>query len=77
MITIRNEYHNTEVRVRASIGEVLTSGQVKRCRRALCGIDGCTCGGVLSERGQQHDDAGRAFDVIAIGADSARLEGAV
>jgi hypothetical protein len=75
MITVRNEFHDTTARIRASIGDTLTPSQVKRCRRTLCGVEGCTCGGALSERGQQHDDEGRAFDAIAIGSDSVRLEG--
>ena len=74
MITIRNEFHNTKVRVKASIGDTLTASQVQRCRCGLCGIKGCACGGALSERGPQHDDAGRAFDVIATGTDSVMLE---
>jgi len=75
MITVRNEFHNSAARIRASIGDVLTASQVRRCRRTLCGVEGCTCGGALSERGQQHDDEGRPFNVIAIGADEVMLEG--
>lgn len=75
MITIRNDFHDTAVRIRASIGDTLTPSQVRRCRRILCGIEGCTCGGALSERGPQQDDTGRTFDVIASGPDAVRLEG--
>jgi len=75
MISVRNDFHGTSARLRAGIGETLTASQVNRCRRILCGIDGCTCGGALSERGQQCDDQGRAFDVIAISPDRVRLEG--
>jgi hypothetical protein len=53
MITIINEFHKSEVRVRANIGDVLTARQVRRIRRTLCGRIGCTCGGILSERGHQ------------------------
>lgn len=74
MITIRNDFHDTAARIRAAIGDTLTPSQVKRCRKALCGIEGCTCGGPLSERGPQHDDRGREFDVIAVGPDRVRLE---
>ena len=73
MITIRNDFHNTAVRVRANVGDVLTISQVKRCRKTLCSIDGCTCGGVLSERGPQYDDNGNRFYILPIGPDSVEL----
>jgi len=75
MVTVRNDFHNTEARIRASIGDTLTPSQVRRCRRTLCGIKGCTCGGALSERGPQHDDDGCAFNAIAIGPYSVWLRG--
>ena len=53
MITLRNDFHNTEVRLRASVGDSLTKSQVTRSRRILCGIKGCKCGGYLAERGPQ------------------------
>jgi hypothetical protein len=60
-IVLRNSFHNTEVGVRAHVllGEaVLMPAQVKRVRRALCGVDGCTCSGVLGVRGPQDTVAG-------------------
>jgi hypothetical protein len=57
-LTIKNDFHNTEVKVRAKRrihhdDEVMLSpSQVKRIRRVLCGMH-CTCGGFLSERGHQ------------------------
>jgi len=74
MITVRNDFHNTEARIRAEIGDALTSSQVIRCRHKLCGIEGCTCGGPLSERGPQTDDEGNRFDVIATGPYTVLLE---
>ncbi len=53
MITIRNNFHNTEVRLKANIGDELTWSQIMRARRELCGIKGCTCGGPVGERGPQ------------------------
>lgn len=50
--TITNDFHNTSVTVRTLDGR-LSARVVARVRRALCGIDGCTCGGDLSERGPQ------------------------
>lgn len=53
MITIRNDFHNTEVSICANIGDQLTESQTKRARNELCGISGCTCGGPIGERGPQ------------------------
>lgn len=50
MITITNDFHNTEARVR---GLELSPATVRRVRRELCGISDCTCGGVLGQRGRQ------------------------
>lgn len=74
MITVRNDFHKTTARIRVRIGDTLTANQVRRCRKTLCGIEGCTCGGALSERGPQHDDSGRTFDAIAVGPHTVRLE---
>jgi hypothetical protein len=51
--TIRNDFHGTSATVRVGESGLLSPGQIKRVRKALCGIDGCTCGGPLSERGPQ------------------------
>ncbi len=53
MITIRNNFHNTTIRLKAQIGDKLTASQVKRARSVLCGVRGCLCGGSLGERGPQ------------------------
>jgi hypothetical protein len=54
-MNIRNEFHDTEVTLVArSVYKgrwYLTRSQVNRARRVLCGIDGCTCGGLLGQRG--------------------------
>lgn len=53
-ITIYNEFHNTEAAVQVTtLPATLSPSQVRRVRRKLCGIEGCTCGGDLSERGGQ------------------------
>jgi len=44
MITIKNTFHNSEARVRVSLGEELTVSQTKRAARQLCGVSDCTCG---------------------------------
>jgi len=63
MYTISNNFHNTEARTR---GGRLSKRQVQRIRAKLCGIDGCLCGGELSERGPQtceisYDSDGRVI----------------
>ncbi len=49
-ITLKNDFHNTEVNVVPQSGE-LSPRQVKRAWNTLCGIDGCTCGNDLGMRG--------------------------
>lgn len=51
-IRITNDFHNTEVRLRAE-GELpytLSASQAAQVRRTLCGQPGCTCGVI---RGRQ------------------------
>ncbi len=58
-ITLKNEFHNTECRLRAAYGKPLSPTQIRRARRALCGVSGCVCGGNLGERGENPEiDAG-------------------
>lgn len=66
--TIRNDFHNTEVRVRCEglshiYGECTirpTIRQLQRIRRVLCGERDCTCGGI---RGLQRTDDGKRLIV--------------
>lgn len=66
MTTITNNFHNTEyqtARFPQQIQKIIKTNPihwtglektfVQRCRRMLCGIKGCTCGGLLGERGPQ------------------------
>lgn len=56
MITFTNDFHNTRVRLRASLGDYLSDSQIKRAARVLCGISDCACGhGELKTRGRQDD----------------------
>lgn len=63
MITLRNDFHDSEVRLRASVGDKLTKSQVKRSRRTLCPNPDCTCGGELGERGPQDLQPEDLFDL--------------
>lgn len=58
---ITNDFHLTSCTVRVPATGVLSARQVKRCRSMLCGIDGCTCGGDLAERGDQF------VEIVSIG----------
>lgn len=58
LIVLENDFHNSEVTLRAKIKEnsrgkylYLSAGQVKKSQSTLCGIDGCTCGDSLGCRG--------------------------
>ena len=53
MITIRNDFHNTAVSLRANIGDEITVSQINRARSALCPVSCCTCGGPVGNRGLQ------------------------
>lgn len=53
-ITLTNDFHNTEAVLRVN-SESLSPAQVKRAKRLLCGVEGCTCSGEAGERGAQPD----------------------
>ena len=51
---LANNFHHTTARVRVGLGNTeLSANQVRRLRNKLCGMSGCTCGGVLGQRGPQ------------------------
>ena len=64
-VTLRNDLHNTSVTVRpkgttiVEVGNVrvhyaiLSVGQARRAKKALCGVKGCVCSGDLGLRGPQ------------------------
>lgn len=43
MTTITNSFHGSEVTINANVGEEVSASTLRRVRRALCGISGCTC----------------------------------
>jgi hypothetical protein len=53
MLTITNDFHNTQTAIRAKAGDVLTLRRVRSVQSKLCGVPNCTCGGTLGERGKQ------------------------
>ena len=64
MITLKNRFHKTEIRIRKRHGERVARATMNRWRRALCGIDGCNCGeDSVSQRGP-------ALEAVVVEADS-------
>lgn len=51
-VTLRNDFHKTEVTLKMK-GLFPTPSQVKRSRKVLCGVTGCTCGDIMGMRGDQ------------------------
>ena len=49
-ITLTNNFHDTAINLVVR-GAQLSLHQVRRARRALCGMADCQCGGDLGERG--------------------------
>jgi hypothetical protein len=51
--TLTNDFHNTSTCVRVPDDGSLSERQIRRCWKALCGIEECTCSGYLGTRGGQ------------------------
>jgi len=71
MIIVRNDFHDSSVTLKATIGDELSPSQIRRSQRELCGIGNCTCGGPLGERGPQD-----GFVVVQIDYDRVMIEAA-
>jgi hypothetical protein len=56
-ITLHNHFHNTEVTIRAEVGDVLTPSQLKRASKSLCGMQDCQCG-AFSHQDRATDENG-------------------
>ena len=41
---IVNQFHGTETRVRAGLGEQVSLRTARRVQKALCGMEDCCCG---------------------------------
>lgn len=42
-LTIKNAFHNTQVTINTEIFRDLTSNQITRARKKLCGMSDCIC----------------------------------
>lgn len=49
MMILHNDYHHRQVRVNLRGSTQLSPRQVRTARKVLCGIEGCTCGGIAGE----------------------------
>lgn len=62
-VSLKNDFHNTEVTVAGENPYYncirLTPRSVQKAKKALCGIEGCTCSNDLGVRG---DNQGMEFD---------------
>jgi len=55
IVTLANDFHNVVTTLRPKNGR-LSARQVKKVRKALCGIAGCCCGDALGRRGPQENE---------------------
>ena len=54
MIILTNDFHRTEARVDDT--KPITKDRIRKIRKRLCGVKGCTCSGTLGERGKQAEN---------------------
>ena len=67
LVRLKNDFHNSAVTLRCEVlahihGEATirpTATQIKRARKQLCGIAGCTCGSDCGTRGPQEHNGKR------------------
>jgi hypothetical protein len=57
LITLKNDFHDSETIIRRPASGKLSDRQVKRSKKILCGVSGCTCSGPGGERGTQDHSA--------------------
>jgi hypothetical protein len=62
MLMIVNNFHGTEYRLRVRPGDVISPSQIRRARKALCGTEGCMCGGLLGGRGPNPNIENLGYD---------------
>jgi hypothetical protein len=63
-VTLTNNFHNTSVTL--TMASLFPSVfQVKRARKTLCGVTGCTCSDVMGMRGPQTVVVGERQEYIA------------
>ena len=63
MITLKNNFHNTETKIRAQVGDTLTEIQAKRIERRLCPYPECGCTPVRGKQEYNLEAIGLEWDV--------------
>jgi len=71
LITLTNDFHHSSVNLRCEvlsrIHNVATAypnaAQIKRAKKALCGVDGCCCSNAAGIRGRQETSCGKQLGV--------------
>ncbi len=67
IVTLTNDFHSTSVRLRVpGLPHMLSTRQIARVQRELCGMADCMCSGTLGTRGRQ--EVGLAWGQPAPGA---------
>lgn len=46
---LTNNFHESEIELKVG-SNYISDRQIKRARKVLCGVSGCTCGGEMGER---------------------------
>lgn len=57
MITLTNDFHDTETKIQIRRGNYLSPRRCRDIRNRLCGISGCACGDDLGRCGPQTENA--------------------
>ena len=57
LITLVNEFHNTEAKIRGTVGGKVSRDVVRDAEKKLCGIPECTCSGYAGVRGGRYSIA--------------------
>ena len=73
LVTLRNDFHNTSVNIRCRVLSHVTTAdvataypnasQIKRAKKALCGVSGCCCSNAAGIRGKQETNYGKKLEV--------------
>lgn len=51
IITLKNDFHDTEIKIRIKDGGILSQNQMARIRKTLCGMNDCACGTIRGHQG--------------------------
>ena len=55
-IVLKNDFHETEVKLNIRRNNVINPGQLKRAKKQLCGISTCQCGGYRGHQDFEYEE---------------------